>query len=590
MFNIFGLLIALMIAEVARGTGVHGGWVSPAAASAGVLVITAFLYSLASHVADRLHLSRLHAQAALAQNLPEGEKLAELARADRDSLARRTPMLRLGADGLILAMYFAVASYFGWVDYVAANWGVPRHLDILPNLIPYFAMLAGSWLAQVRLENTLHGPSWRPWSFVAFQARANAMTVAPIVLVNAAYWSVLNFVPLAHEIRDSFLYSEFLVLLMLMLPVFIFMPLAVRGALRTRRLPDGPLRRKLEDFAARRKLRVGGLFVWETGSRHFTTAFVIGLVPGMRYVFFTDALLRRFSEDEVLAVFAHEMGHVRHRHLWWLLGFIVSFSVLLLAVEALSAQLGLGGAPFVAALGLFAYGYVVFGFLSRRFERQADDYAAAETSPELIAGVFLKIAQANPAALDRAGWRHFSLRRRVAEIALIRHRPQVRALFDAQRRRAMLLVAAITLGALAALAQPVREDVVSGFATLALTQFDQARLGNAPADRMDALREKTIRRAEAMGKLNRDYELAALQYQGIVETLSGKESAALDQMASRAREYEAEAETDAERRKWQEFALNAEITEAAMERARRNRTPWLDEYREELRKHGKDIR
>jgi len=589
MFNIFGLLLALLIAESARGNGVLGGWISPVAAIAAVVALTAFLYSLASHVANRLHLSTLHAQAAEAQGLGDAALLAQTARRDRDFLIRRMTFVRLGADALILGVYFVLATYFGWVDAIS-HWGVPHHLDVLPNLLPYFALLAGSWFAQVRLENALHGPSWRPWGFVGFQARANLMTVAPIVLINAAYWAVLTWVPLANEIRESFLYSEYVLMVALMLPVFVFMPVAVRAALRTRCLPDSPLRRKLEDFSRRRKLRLGGLYVWETGSRSFTTAFVIGLVPGLRYVFFTDALLRRFSEDEIVAVFAHEMGHVRHRHLWWLFAFILSFSLLLLSAESLATLIEIPNAPFLVGLALFGYGYAVFGFISRRFERQADDYAATETSPELIAGVLLKIAQANPAALDKRGWRHFSIRQRVAEIALARHRPEVRRLFDAQRQRGMLLAVAVTLGAMAALAQPVKEDVVSGLATLALTQFDEARLGNAPAERIDTLRERTIQRAEAMGKLNREYEMAALQYQGMVEILSGRETDALDQMASRAREFEAEAETDAERRKWQEYAMTAGVTETAMERARRNRTPWLDEYRIELRKHGRDVR
>lgn len=589
MFNIFGLLVALLIAESARGTGLVVGWASPALAAGSTLVMTAFLYSLAAHAGNRISLTRLQAQAAQAQGLTEAGALALAAARERHALSRRMPIVRLGADVLILAVFFALSTAGGWPDYVAAVWHVPRHLDLLPNLLPYFGLLAGSWLAQVRLENALHGPTWRPWRFLSFQARANLMTIAPILLVNAAYWTVLNHVPMVREIRESFLYSEFALLFALMLPVFLLMPLAVRGALRTRRLPDGPLRRRLEEFASSRGLRVGGLFIWETGSRHFATAFVIGLVPRLRFVFFTDALLRRFNHDEILAVFAHEMGHVRHRHLWWLLGFIFSFSLLLLATEQIAVVLGLGEAPFAMGLLLFAYGYAVFGFLSRRFERQADDFAAHQTSPELMASVLLKIASGNPALLDKRGWRHFPIRQRVAEIALTRHRPEVRKVFDTQRRRGMLLAAAVTLGALLTMIQPVREDVVSGLATLALTQFDAARLQHQPPEKIDSLRERTLRRAEAMGRINAEYELAALHYRGVVESLSGQETQALDQMARLAREYASTAETDTERRKWLDWAETAEATSPAMERARRNQTPWLDELKDELRKRGRAV-
>ncbi|MBX3475331.1 MAG: M48 family metalloprotease [Planctomycetes bacterium] len=590
MFNIFGLLIALLISEASRGSGIIVGLPSAAAAVGAVLGLSAFLYSLAAHTANRLAFLRLLNQTAAAQSPDDAAVLVNTAERETAALARRMPAIRLGADGLILATYFVLASYLGWVDWVELGWGVPRHLDILPNLLPYFALLAGSWLAQVRLENVLHGPNWRPLRFVTFQARANLMTIAPIVLVNAAYWAVLSYVPMAKEIRESFLYSEFVLLFSLMLPVFILMPVAVRGALRSSRLPDGPLRRKLEDFARRRKLRIGGMYVWETGSRHFMTAFVIGLVPGLRFVFFTDALLRRFNDDEVLAVFAHEMGHVKHRHLWWLLGFIFSFSLLMLASEQVSTLLGLGQAPLVVAVALFAYGYAVFGFLSRRFERQADDFAARETSPELMAGVLLKIAAGNPALLDKRGWRHFPIRQRVAEIALASHRPEVRPMFDAQRRRGLLLVGALSMAALLVLFQPVREDVVSGLATIALTQFDAARLQRQSPERLDSLRERTLQRAEAMGRLNTEYELAALHYEGVVEVLSGRDGSALSQMARLAREHADSAETDAERRKWLDWAETADATGPAMERARVKQTPWLEELKEELRKRGRAVK
>ena len=44
-------------------------------------------------------------------------------------------------------------------------------------------------------------------------------------------------------------------------------------------------------------------------------AMVSGLFRKARYIFFTDKLLESMDEEEVLAVFAHELAHIRHRHL-----------------------------------------------------------------------------------------------------------------------------------------------------------------------------------------------------------------------------------------------------------------------------------
>ena len=51
-------------------------------------------------------------------------------------------------------------------------------------------------------------------------------------------------------------------------------------------------------------------------------AMIVGLVPWLRYVIFTDRLLEEFSEDEIEAVFGHEIGHVRHQHMPYYLGFL----------------------------------------------------------------------------------------------------------------------------------------------------------------------------------------------------------------------------------------------------------------------------
>jgi STE24 endopeptidase len=113
----------------------------------------------------------------------------------------------------------------------------------------------------------------------------------------------------------------------------------------------------------------------------------------VRYIFLSDLLIETMRDEEIEAVFAHEIGHVVHRHLWWYVLFTVGLVLFSmgplglalsyvpglviytntpeaqqLAIEAWREQIA---AAFV--LGTFV---VAFGYLSRRFERQADVYAA----------------------------------------------------------------------------------------------------------------------------------------------------------------------------------------------------------------------
>src|SRR5262249_43953260 len=111
--------------------------------------------------------------------------------------------------------------------------------------------------------------------------------------------------------------------------------------------------------------------------------------PFLRYVLFTDRLLDDLSADEVEAVFGHEIGHVKHQHMLYYLGFLLlSMAVLGLVLVPYPADLheffhprdpsDIAGMPALVVRGLYIS--LVFGFLSRRCERQADIYGCRAVS------------------------------------------------------------------------------------------------------------------------------------------------------------------------------------------------------------------
>ncbi|HAU37035.1 MAG TPA: hypothetical protein DCX07_04890, partial [Phycisphaerales bacterium] len=91
--------------------------------------------------------------------------------------------------------------------------------------------------------------------------------------------------------------------------VFLLSPLLIVRVWRTERLPDGPLRARLQDTCARLGLHVRDLRVWRSGGQ-IVNAAVMGLAAPVRYVLLTDALLEYLDERGVEAVFAHEAGHI----------------------------------------------------------------------------------------------------------------------------------------------------------------------------------------------------------------------------------------------------------------------------------------
>jgi Zn-dependent protease with chaperone function len=226
-----------------------------------------------------------------------------------------------------------------------------------------------------------------------------------------------------------------------------------------RSLPAGPLRDRLLATARRLRFRCSDLLLWNTG-RGMANAMVVGLLPWPRYVVFTDRLLEEFSPDEVEAVLGHEIGHVRHLHMPLYLGFLTAsmavFGVLLnnaqSHAEPLRDYLFDRGGPIAvwlleampAVVGLLGYVFVVFGFLSRRCERQADVFGCRagscadphcqghdEKTTLTVGGKGLcptgirtfiraleKVAVLNGISRDRPGflqsWQHSTIARRVA--------------------------------------------------------------------------------------------------------------------------------------------------------------------------------
>lgn len=254
-------------------------------------------------------------------------------------------------------------------------------------------------------------------------------------------------------------------------------PLLVRLAWPTRRLEDGPLRERLEALARRLHFRYADILVWET-DHTIANAGITGTLPWFRYVLLTDTLIDRLTPAQVEAVFGHEVGHVAHRHLGYF-GFFFLGSIGLLALLGMGFGALLGHLPFEAVelpghwsaseviemagavLGLTVLGvymYLVFGFLSRRFERQADLYgcravscgrsdcpdheegeigtpgpAAAPLCPTSIrtfAQALSFVAILNGMDLMAPTWRHGSIERRIRFLEQLEGQPEAERRFQ----------------------------------------------------------------------------------------------------------------------------------------------------------------
>jgi STE24 endopeptidase len=352
---------------------------------------------------------------------------------------------RRGVAALLLATNAGRVVALGVFYMIAGPLGgalVPRALGIeqwfvvpaLLALAPFFVLVAALvWGLHPAAKSARVGAR-TPAGAVLAEFRGAMFSITPV----AAWIVIADVLRLAANSPGSTLGRGVSVLLSSALPAvqaffwlgllfvaLLVLPFLLRFALRAKPLPDGPLRRRLDAYSRRVGFSARDILVWPTGG-DAPNAFVVGALPWFRYAFLTDGLLKTLDEDEIEAVFAHEAGHARRGHVLLFFG----FSAVLALVQFLPGADGVLGAtvawmpPIVRSLVvLVVWLGVVFGWVSRRFEQEADVFGietvpfprdAAADADHPFARALERIGKEVGAIHEVTGWRHFSIADRVA--------------------------------------------------------------------------------------------------------------------------------------------------------------------------------
>lgn len=174
-------------------------------------------------------------------------------------------------------------------------------------------------------------------------------------------------------------------------------------------LPGGETRADVLDLAQQANVKIGEVFKVDASRRTTAAnAYVTGLGPTKRVVLF-DTLLDRYTRDEVRAVVAHELAHVRNRDVPRLVAFgaltapATTFAVQRLS-WAMSPQRATSGAlPALALAGglVSMHVSILASRLSRAVERRADDFALRQPgAPKAFVAFERTIALQNVADID----------------------------------------------------------------------------------------------------------------------------------------------------------------------------------------------
>lgn len=229
--------------------------------------------------------------------------------------------------------------------------------------------------------------------------------------------------------------GQVLYFLFFLLLVAVVGPAMIQKFWRCKPLEAGYHRSRIEALCRKADMQYAEILYWPIFGGRMITAGVMGLVKRFRYLLVTRALLQVLAPEEIEAVVAHEIGHVKRRHLLFYLFFFTGYLLLSFAtfdlivytllysrpLHGLIGALGLNQATVTSvifslvmiALFLFYFRFI-FGFFMRNFERQADCfvYSLFNSAAPLIS-TLQKIAQSSGQPPEKPNWHHFSISQRI---------------------------------------------------------------------------------------------------------------------------------------------------------------------------------
>jgi STE24 endopeptidase len=176
-------------------------------------------------------------------------------------------------------------------------------------------------------------------------------------------------------------------------------------------LEDGELKDMINEFASSVGYEVKKIRVIDASKRSTKlNAFFVGFGRFKQVVLY-DTLIEKMSNEEIVSVLAHEIGHNKHKH--------ILYNMLLTAIN-LSIYIGVmvwvfNTTEFSTAFGVdtalhFGFGLILvsvllspisiligipMSYLSRKFEFQADNYAALHYNKESMVGALKVLSKEN---------------------------------------------------------------------------------------------------------------------------------------------------------------------------------------------------
>ncbi len=358
---------------------------------------------------------------------------------DRDSFSLQRGFQQTTQYLMILALIFFASEIYllNFKSLVSLIPGTGRFssLEGLIGITLYLLHVVLIWIFGYPAQESIFRSSQARGPYLRSQLQFNLPVLFPWLLITLIS-DLIGLVSLPG--LRSFLnqpIGEMTYVLIFLTVLSIFFPFLIKTWWQCRPIPEGPQKEMLSKFCLEMGSPFQQMFLWPAFGGSMLTAGVMGLIRRFRYLLITPALLDLLEAEELKGVVAHEIGHIRKKHLIFYLGFFVGYVLLTVFISQwLSSRLfqypaflnllyswrhfseDLSSVLMVLpmALGLILYFRFLFGFFMRNFERQADLYALKVLgSPGPLIRSLEKIGFSSGQSRDLPSWHHFSIAQRV---------------------------------------------------------------------------------------------------------------------------------------------------------------------------------
>jgi Zn-dependent protease with chaperone function len=341
---------------------------------------------------------------------------------------------------MILSLVFFASEIYllNFKSLVALIPGTSRFssLEGAVGLTLYLLHVVLIWVLGYPAQEVIFRATQARWPYLRSQLQFNLPILFPWLLITVL--SDLIELISSPKLR-SFLnqpLGEMTYVLLFLMVLSVFFPFLIKTWWQCQPLPEGPKKDILLAFCREMGSPFHQVYLWPAFGGSMLTAGVMGLIKRFRYLLITPSLLDLLDQEEIKGVVAHEIGHIRKKHLFFYLGFFAGYVLLAVFISQwltgrlfrypafldflqswrnISEDLSSVLMVLPMALGLILYFRFLFGFFMRNFERQADLFALKVLgSPGPIVRSLEKIGFSSGQSRNLPSWHHFSIAQRVS--------------------------------------------------------------------------------------------------------------------------------------------------------------------------------